>query len=105
MDLRSEKRRERRSAPLSKPTDRGAGSAKQVGVALNRILADVFALYVKAENFHWHMTGPHFCDYHRMFDEQADQIFALTDTIAERVRKLGAMTPKYMTKASLPSRR
>jgi len=61
---------------------------------MNRVLADVFALYVKTKNFHWHMTGPHFRDYHLQLDEQADQIFAMTDAIAERVRKLGAQTLK-----------
>ena len=61
---------------------------------MNAVLADVFALYLKTKNFHWHMSGPHFRDYHLMLDEQADQIFAMTDPIAERVRKLGATTVK-----------
>jgi starvation-inducible DNA-binding protein len=61
---------------------------------MNRVLADVFALYLKTKNFHWHMTGPHFRDYHLLLDEQADQIFAMTDPIAERVRKIGAATLK-----------
>jgi starvation-inducible DNA-binding protein len=59
---------------------------------MNAILADVFALYLKTKNFHWHMSGPHFRDYHLLLDEQADQLFAMTDAIAERVRKIGGMT-------------
>jgi starvation-inducible DNA-binding protein len=89
-----ERTRERRSAPLATPSDLDARAAKEVGGAMNRILADVFALYVKTKNFHWHMSGPHFRDYHLLLDEQADQIFAMTDAIAERVRKLGAPTLK-----------
>jgi starvation-inducible DNA-binding protein len=89
-----ERLRERRSAPLTTPSDLDASAAKEVGGAMNRILADVFALYVKTKNFHWHMTGPHFRDYHLLLDEQADQIFAMTDAIAERVRKIGASTLK-----------
>jgi starvation-inducible DNA-binding protein len=89
-----EKLRERRSAPLTTPSDLDAGAAKEVGGAMNRILADVFALYVKTKNFHWHMTGPHFRDYHLLLDEQADQVFAMIDAIAERVRKIGAPTLK-----------
>jgi starvation-inducible DNA-binding protein len=89
-----EKLRERRLAPLTTPSDLGAKAAKDVGGAMNGILADVFALYLKTKNFHWHMTGPHFRDYHLLLDEQADQIFAMTDAIAERVRKIGAPTLK-----------
>jgi starvation-inducible DNA-binding protein len=87
-----DKLRERRSAPLTTPTDLDANAAKEVGATLNRILADVFALYLKTKNFHWHVTGPHFRDYHLLLDEQADQIFAMTDAIAERTRKIGATT-------------
>ncbi|HWS66791.1 MAG TPA: DNA starvation/stationary phase protection protein [Steroidobacteraceae bacterium] len=61
---------------------------------MNAILADVFALYLKTKNFHWHMSGPHFRDYHLLLDEQADQLFAMTDAIAERVRKIGGSTVK-----------
>ena len=89
-----EKLRDRRMAPLSTPSDLGVGAAKELGGALNRILADVFALYMKTKNFHWHMSGPHFRDYHLLLDEQADQIYAMTDPIAERVRKVGAPTLK-----------
>lgn len=89
-----EKLRERRMARLTTPSDLDADAAKEVGGALNRVLADVFALYLKTKNFHWHMSGPHFRDYHLLLDEQAEQIFAMTDPIAERVRKIGAPTLK-----------
>src|SRR5271166_6471736 len=67
-------------------------AATEIGGALNAILADVFALYLKTKNFHWHMSGPHFRDYHLLLDEHGDQIFAMTDPIAERVRKIGGTT-------------
>jgi starvation-inducible DNA-binding protein len=79
-------------APLATPNGLGLSATKDIGAALNGILADVFALYVKTKNFHWHMSGPHFRDYHLLLDEHADQIFAMTDPIAERVRKLGGLT-------------
>ena len=82
----------RRMAPLQTPTDLGAAATKDVSAALNELLADVFALYLKTKNFHWHMSGPHFRDYHLLLDEQADQIYATADPIAERVRKLGGTT-------------
>ncbi|BAQ16651.1 Dps family protein [Methyloceanibacter caenitepidi] len=82
----------RREAPLRTPTDLGANVTRDIGGALNALLADVFALYLKTKNFHWHVSGPHFRDYHLMFDDQATQIFATTDDIAERVRKIGGMT-------------
>ena len=82
----------RRGAPLVTPTDLEAGATKDIAAAMNGILADVFALYLKTKNFHWHMSGPHFRDYHVMLDEQADQIYAMADPIAERVRKLGGST-------------
>lgn len=82
-----------RTAPrLTTPTDLGASATKDIAGALNALLADTFALYLKTKNFHWHASGPHFRDYHLLFDEQADQIFATTDVIAERVRKIGAAT-------------
>jgi starvation-inducible DNA-binding protein len=81
-----------REAPLATPTDLGAGAVRDIAAALNVILADVFALYLKTKNFHWHMSGPHFRDYHLLLDEQSDQLFAMTDPIAERVRKLGEIT-------------
>jgi starvation-inducible DNA-binding protein len=82
----------RRASPLQTPTDLGANATRDVSAALNLMLADVFALYLKTKNFHWHMSGPHFRDYHLLLDEQSDQIFAMTDPIAERVRKIGGQT-------------
>src|SRR3954464_8483372 len=82
----------RRAAPLQTPTDLKPAATKEVSGAMNAILADVFALYLKTKNFHWHMSGPHFRDYHLLLDEHADQLFAMTDPIAERVRKIGGVT-------------
>src|ERR1700723_2618230 len=82
----------RRSAPLETPTDLKAAATRDITGAMNAILADVFALYLKTKNFHWHMSGPHFRDYHLLLDEQAEQIFEATDDIAERVRKVGGNT-------------
>ncbi|MCM8729729.1 Dps family protein [Hephaestia sp. GCM10023244] len=79
-------------APLKTPTDLTTNAAKTVAEALNGILADSYALYFKTKNFHWHVSGPHFHDYHLMFDAQAAQILATTDQIAERVRKTGNTT-------------
>ncbi len=81
-----------RTATLGTPTDLSADAARDISAALNALLADMFALYLKTKNFHWHVSGPHFRDYHLLLDEQADQIFATTDPIAERVRKLGGRT-------------
>jgi starvation-inducible DNA-binding protein len=78
--------------PLTTPTDLHRDAAKDIAAAMNGILADVFALYIKTKNFHWHLSGPHFRDYHLLLDEQADQLFGMTDGIAERVRKLGEAT-------------
>jgi starvation-inducible DNA-binding protein len=78
--------------PLKTPTDLPNDSAAAVSKALNGLLADAFALYLKTKNFHWHVSGPHFRDYHLMLDEQAGQIFATTDPLAERVRKIGGKT-------------
>jgi starvation-inducible DNA-binding protein len=83
---------ERRKAPLATPSDLGSNAVRDVTAALNVLLADTFALYLKTKNFHWHVSLPHFRDYHLMFDEQADQLFAMTDEIAERVRKIGGTT-------------
>jgi starvation-inducible DNA-binding protein len=82
----------RQAAPLITPSDLKAGATKDIAGAMNAILADVFALYLKTKNFHWHMSGPHFRDYHLLLDEQSDQIFAMTDPIAERIRKVGGNT-------------
>ena len=82
----------RQTAPLHTPTDLDADATKDIAGAMNAILADVFALYLKTKNFHWHMSGPHFRDYHLLLDEHGDQIFAMSDPIAERVRKIGQPT-------------
>jgi starvation-inducible DNA-binding protein len=83
---------QRRDVPLETRTDLTQAATKDITAAMNAILADVFALYVKTKNFHWHMSGPHFRDYHLLLDEHADQLFAMTDPIAERVRKIGGLT-------------
>lgn len=82
----------RRTAPLQTTTDLGADAVRDLAAELNVLLADTFALYVKTKNFHWHMSGPHFRDYHLLLDEHGDQIYAMTDPIAERVRKIGGTT-------------
>lgn len=81
-------------AALNTPTDLDAEATRNIAAALNAILADVYALYLKTKNFHWHMSGPHFRDYHRLLDEQGVQLFAMTDPLAERIRKLGEPTLK-----------
>jgi starvation-inducible DNA-binding protein len=86
--------RQRRDAPLATPTDLTRSATKDISGAMNAILADVFALYLKTKNFHWHMSGSHFRDYHLLLDEHGDQLFAMTDPIAERVRKIGGLTIK-----------
>jgi starvation-inducible DNA-binding protein len=81
-----------RKSPLSTPTTLGTNATADIAGALTALLADVFVLYLKTKNFHWHMSGPHFRDYHLMLDEQGEQIFAMTDDIAERARKIGGTT-------------
>src|SRR5213592_4732088 len=83
---------QRRDAPLATRTDLSQAAVKDISGTMNAILADVFALYVKTKNFHWHMSGPHFRDYHLLLDEHAEQLFAMTDPVAERVRKIGGIT-------------
>jgi starvation-inducible DNA-binding protein len=82
----------RRKAPLKTPTGLSASATQDISGSLNLLLADVFALYMKTKNFHWHVSGPHFRDYHLLLDEQADQLYDTTDPMAERVRKLGGTT-------------
>ena len=84
--------KKRRTAPLRTPTGLGENATRDIAAALTTLLADVFTLYVKTKNFHWHMSGPHFRDYHLLLDEQAAQIYAITDDIAERARKVGGTT-------------
>ena len=88
----NDKARASRTARLRTHTSLGAEAVRDISGALNALLADFFALYMKTKNFHWHVSGPHFRDYHLLLDEQADQIYATTDPIAERVRKLGGTT-------------
>ena len=83
---------ERQKAPLATPSDIDSKAVEEITGALNALLADVFSLYLKTKNFHWHMSGPHFRDYHLLLDDHGDQLFAMTDDIAERVRKIGGTT-------------
>ena len=94
----------RRMAPLQTPTDLSAEAVKDISAALNVLLPDFFALYLKTKNFHWHVSGPHFRDYHLLLDEHADQIFDTTDPIAERVRKLGGTTLRSIGQISRSQR-
>jgi starvation-inducible DNA-binding protein len=95
---------QRRDAPLATRTDLSRAAVKDISGAMNAILADVFALYLKTKNFHWHMSGPHFRDYHLLLDEHADQLFAMTDPVAERVRKLGGITLRSIGQISRTQR-
>jgi len=90
----------RREAPLRTPSDLSPAAVEDISAALNLLLADAFALYLKTKNFHWHMSGPHFRDYHLLLDEHAAQIFATTDDLAERVRKIGGKTLKSIGEVS-----
>jgi starvation-inducible DNA-binding protein len=87
-------------AALRTPTDLNRDGVNEISNSLRHLLADVFALYVKTKNFHWHMSGPHFRDYHLLLDEQGEQIFAMTDDIAERARKIGGTTLRSITDIS-----
>jgi starvation-inducible DNA-binding protein len=84
--------RETRLAPLRTPTSLSEGATRDISAALTGLLADVFAIYLKTKNFHWHVSGPHFRDYHLLLDEQSAELFAMTDLIAERARKIGGTT-------------
>jgi starvation-inducible DNA-binding protein len=90
MDRQTEEKN--RGLALSTPTDLGSSATNDISAALTTLLADVFALYLKTKNFHWHMSGPHFRDYHLMLDEHGAKIFAMTDDLAERARKIGGTT-------------
>ena len=90
--MKKSEAKNRQAAALHTPTDLGSNARTDLSAALTALLADVFALYLKTKNFHWHVSGPHFRDYHLLLDEQADQLYATTDPIAERVRKLGGTT-------------
>lgn len=93
-----------RTAALTTPTDLSSDAVRDLSGALNALLADLFALYLKTKNFHWHVSGPHFRDFHLLLDEQADQIFATTDPIAERVRKIGGTTLRSIGQVSRQQR-
>src|SRR5262245_13612686 len=84
--------KQRQELPLATPTDLRPEATRDIAAAMNAMLADVFALYLKTKNFHWHLSGPHFRDYHLLLDEQGDALYAMTDPIAERVRKVGGTT-------------
>ena len=99
-DARFSDARKRRMSAEATPTGLGADASRDIAGALNAILADTFALYMKTKNFHWHMSGPHFRDYHLLLDEQSDQIFAMTDAVAERVRKIGGTTLRSIGQVS-----
>jgi starvation-inducible DNA-binding protein len=90
--MSTENARKLRTAPLATPGNLGENAVRDLSAALTALLADMFALYVKTKNFHWHVSGPHFRDYHLLLDEQGAEIFGTTDEIAERVRKLGGTT-------------
>ncbi|MGH8766113.1 MAG: Dps family protein, partial [Burkholderiales bacterium] len=90
--MKAEAAKALRKAPLKTPTDLGAKATRDISGALNLLLADLYALYFKTKNFHWHVSGPHFRDYHLLLDGQADQIHAIADPVAERVRKVGGTT-------------
>jgi starvation-inducible DNA-binding protein len=90
--MNTQNAKDRRTAALQMPTGLNPDATRDISAALNLLLADVYALYIKTKNFHWHVYGPHFRDYHLLLDEQADQIFAIGDAIAERVRKVGETT-------------
>ncbi len=90
----------RRAAPLTTPNPLQPNAVRDISVTFNVLLADTFALYMKTKKFHWHMSGPHFRDYHLLLDEQGDQIFAMTDALAERVRKIGGTTLRSIGQVS-----
>jgi starvation-inducible DNA-binding protein len=94
----------RQMAPLATPTDLNAAATRDIAAAMNGILADAFALYLKTKNFHWHISGPHFRDYHLLLDEQGAEIFEMTDPIAERIRKVGRSTLKSIGQISRTQR-
>jgi starvation-inducible DNA-binding protein len=96
--------RRRRQNPLTTPTDLNTEGTRDITAELNGVLADVFALYLKTKSFHWHVSGPHFRDYHLLLDEQADQLYEMTDPIAERVRKLGGLTIRSIGQISRTQR-
>jgi starvation-inducible DNA-binding protein len=104
MSMTTQTAKELRKAPLATPTNLSANAVRDLSGALTTLLADFFALYLKTKNFHWHVSGSHFRDYHLMLDEQGDQIFGATDAIAERVRKIGGTTLRSIGQISRQQR-
>jgi starvation-inducible DNA-binding protein len=104
MSMTTQTAKELRKAPLATPTNLSSNAVRDLSGALTTLLADFFALYLKTKNFHWHVSGPHFRDYHLMLDEQGDQIFGATDAIAERVRKIGGTTLRSIGQISRQQR-
>jgi len=96
----SKTKTEKTAPDLDTPTDLSPDAVNKISAALNTLLADAFALYLKTKNFHWHVSGRHFRDYHLMLDEQSEAIFATTDQLAERVRKLGGTTLRSISQIS-----
>ena len=96
--------REKRLAPLRTPTSQSEEATRDISAALTALLADTFALYIKTKNFHWHVSGPHFRDYHLMLDEQSAEILAMTDPMAERARKIGGTTLRSVGQIAKESR-
>ncbi|WP_244999660.1 Dps family protein [Brevundimonas nasdae] len=96
--------REKRLAPLRTPTSLSEDATRDISAALTGLLADVFAIYLKTKNFHWHVSGPHFRDYHLLLDEQSAELFAMTDPIAERARKIGGTTLRSIGQIAKESR-
>lgn len=96
--------REKRLAPLRTPTSLSEDATRDISAALTGLLADVFAIYLKTKNFHWHVSGPHFRDYHLLLDEQSAELFAMTDPIAERARKIGGATLRSIGQIAKESR-
>ncbi len=96
--------REKRLAPLRTPTGLSEEATRDISAALTTLLADTFALYIKTKNFHWHVSGPHFRDYHLLLDEQSAEILAMTDPMAERARKIGGTTLRSIGQIAKESR-
>jgi starvation-inducible DNA-binding protein len=102
--MTDERLKDRRRAAIAPPTRFSPDAIREIAGALTLLLADTFALYFKTKNFHWHMSGPHFRDYHLLLDEQGEQIFAATDDIAERARKIGGVTLRSIGQAAAMTR-
>src|SRR6202047_5087905 len=102
--MKSNDAKSRRTASLNTPTNLTSNATRDISGALTTLLADIFALYIKTKNFHWHMSGPHFRDYHLLLDEQGEQLFAMPAPIAERIRKVGGTTLRSIAHIARPQR-